>query len=174
MKKILFAAVILLLIAACTGSEKKEADASSKNADMHALYEKNLATVKTLIAAFEKEDLNGVAAMVADTAVWNSPAYGDTVTTKAHWMESLKYYLDNWDKLYLTNGQFLPGVDAVTHEFDGSVRYYGRWDGVHSSGVATQVNFYGSYDFNKENKIISGADYFDLGGLMNALQPKTK
>ncbi len=51
---------------------------------------------------------------------------------------------------------------------------YGRWDGVHSSGVATQSKYYGTYDFNKDNKIISGSDFFDLGGLMNVVQPKNK
>ena len=53
MKKILFAAVISLLIAACNDNEKKEDAASSKNAEMKALYEKNLTTVKAFIAAFE-------------------------------------------------------------------------------------------------------------------------
>jgi len=174
MKKLFFAFIISLMVIGCNDEEKKEEAASNKNTEMKALYEKNLTTLKALVAAFEKEDFDGVAAQVADTAVWNSPAYGDTVTTKAHWMESLKYYLDNWSNLHLTDGAFLPGIDQTTHELDGSVRYYGRWDGVHSSGVATQVNFYGTYDFNKDNKIISGADFFDLGGMMNAVQPKAK
>ena len=174
MKKIFFAAIVSLIILGCNNDEKKEEEASKKSTEMKGLYEKNLATLKAFTSAFEKEDLNAMAAQVADTAKWSAPAYGDTVNTKAHWMESLKYYLDNWSNLHLTNGQFLPGIDQATHELDGSVRYYGRWDGVHSSGVATQVYFYGTYDFNKDNKIISGADYFDLGGLMNSLQPKTK
>ena len=158
----------------CKDDDKKEEAASDKNTEMKALYEKNLATVKAFTTAFEKEDFNAMSALVADTAKWNSPAYGDTVNTKAHWMESLKYYLDNWSNLHLTDGQFLPGVDQAAHEFDGSVRYYGRWEGVHSSGIATKVYFYGSYDFNKDNKIISGSDYFDLGGMLNSLQPRMK
>jgi limonene-1,2-epoxide hydrolase len=174
MKKIFFAFTISLMVLGCNNDEKKEEAASSKNAEMKALYEKNLATLKAFVAAFEKEDTDALAAQIADTARWSSPAYGDTVTTKAHWMESLKYYLANWSNLHLTNGQFLPGVDSTTHEFDGSVRYYGRWDGVHTSGVTTQVKFYGTYEFNKDNKLISGSDFFDLGGLFNALQPKTK
>jgi len=174
MKKIFFTFIVSLLILGCNNDEKKENAASNKSTEMKALYEKNLAALKAGIAAFEKEDIEGWAANVADSAVWTSPAYGDTVTTKAHWKESLKYYLDNWSDLKLTNAQFLPGLDSATHEIDGSVRYYGRWGGVHSSGVATQVNFYGTYEFNKDNKMISGADYFDLGGMMNSLQPKAK
>ena len=174
MKKILFAAVISLFMASCADNEKKEDEASSKNAEMKASYEKNLATVKAIIAAFEKEDLNGVGAQIADTAEWTSPAYGDTIATKVHWMESLKYYLDNWSNLHLSNPIFLPGIDQVTHELDGSVRYYGSWGGVHSSGVATKLKFYGTYDFNADNKIVAGDEFFDLGGMMNAVQAKGK
>ncbi len=63
-------------------------------------------------------------------------------------------------------------ISAATHEFDGSVRYYGQWDGVHKSGVKTSVNFYGTYDFNKDGKVVNGSDFFDVGGLMNAIKEK--
>lgn len=172
MKKVFFVVAITLMVIGCNQTEKKDDTASDKGAAMQALYQQNLATLKTLVADFEKEDIDGEAAQIADSAVWNSPAYGDTVHTKKHWLESHKFYMDNWSGLHLTDGQFLPGIDPATHQFDGSVRYYGHWDGVHSSGVATQVNFYGTYEFNADHKIISGSDYFDLGGLMNAIKPK--
>jgi hypothetical protein len=174
MKKLLFASIVMFLVLACNDKEKTEVDSSKKNAEMKDLYEKNLASLKSGIAAFEKEDIEGWAAMVADSAKWNSPAYGDSVSTKAHWKETLKYYLDNWDNLKLNNANFLPGIDSSTHELDGSVRYYGQWDAVHKSGVVTHVSFYGTYDFNKDNKVTSGSDFFDVGGLMNAIQPKAK
>ena len=180
MRKILFASAISLLMVSCNSKdekkeeEKKEDVISSKDADMKALYEKNLVTLKAFIADFEKEDSNGLASLVADSAIWHSPAYGDSDSTKAHWMGSLKSYLANWSNLHLTDGNFLPGIDGTTHELDGSVRYYGRWDGIHSSGVATKLKFYGTYDFNKDNKIIRANDFFDLGGMMNAIKPAAK
>ena len=139
---------------------------------MKALYEKNLATVKGIVAAFEKKDMNTIKSWIADTAKWQSPAYGDTVNTKAHWMESLDGYLANWKDLHLVNARYLPGVDATSLELDGSVRYYGRWDGMHNSGKPTKVNFYATYNFNKDNKVIFGGEYFDLGGMMNAVKAK--
>ena len=172
MKKLLFIPIVSMLITACTGNEKKEDDTSKKNAEMKALYEKNLATLKSGIAAFEREDIEGWASSIADSAVWASPAYGDTVHTKAHWKESLAHYMADWDNLKLNNPNFLPGIDSTTHELDGSVRYYGQWNGTHKSGVRTSINFYGTYDFNKDNKIVAGADFFDVGGLMNAVNKK--
>ena len=174
MKKVFFYSVCSLLLVACNQETKTDDAGSKKSDDTNALYEKNLADLKAGISAFEKGDIDGWAATVADTAYWNSPAYGDTVHTKAHWKESLKFYSDNWTNIKLNNATFLPGIDSATHELDGSVRYYGKWDAVHKSGVKTSINFYGTYDFNKDNKVITGTDFFDVGGLMNAVAPKSK
>jgi hypothetical protein len=74
--------------------------------------------------------------------------------------------------LKLTKTTFLPGVDSTTLQPDGSVRFYGVWVGTHKSGQQTSSKFYGSYDLNKDNKITSGDEYFDVGGLLNAVAPK--
>jgi len=172
MKKLLWLPFVSLLLAACANDEKKEEDTSKKTDDMTALYEKNLAVVKSAIASFENKDIEGWAANVADSVVWNSPSYGDTVTTKAHWKEVLTAYLTNWNDLKLTKTNFLPGVDSTTHQPDGSVRFYGVWVGTSKSGVQTSSKFYGSYDLNKDKKVIFADEYFDVGGLLTAVTPK--
>ena len=175
MRKLLFLSVISLLAISCNSNEKKEGDATSKNDDGQALYDQNLAVVKNCLTAFENKNLTDFFANVADSVKWISPVYGDNVHTKAHWTESLKYWTDNWDSLHLNNANFLPGLDSTTHKIDGSVRYYGRWDGVHkATGIHTQVRIYETYEFNKDHKIVNDAQYFDVGGLMNAVQPKAK
>ena len=172
MKRLLLFIVLPCLLAACSNQEKKEDKTSMKTDDMIALYEKNLSVIKSSIASFEKKDIEGWAASVADSAVWHSPAYGDTVTSKAHWKESLAAYISNWNDLKLTHPNFLPGVDSTTHEPDGSVRFYGVWVGTAKSGQQTATKFYGSYELNKDNKVTFADEYFDVGGLMNAVSPK--
>lgn len=175
MRKLLFLSVISLLAISCNSNEKKEDEAASKNDSGQALYDQNLAVVKNCLTAFENKNLTDFFANVADSVKWHSPVYGDDVHTKAHWTESLKYWTDNWDSLHLNNGNFLPGLDSATHKIDGSVRYYGRWDGVHkATGIHTQVQVYETYEFNKDHKIVNDAQYFDVGGLMNAVQPRAK
>ncbi len=175
MKNFLFAVIASFAVLACNQkAEKKEDEASKKNEEMKALFEKNLTTLKSVLSAFEKEDMTALAANVSDTASWFPPTYGVGKSTKADWMKTLSMYLADWDSLHLVNPNFLPGVDSATREFDGSVRYYGEWDGVHKSGVHTVVNFYASYDFNKDGKIVSGSEFFDVGGMMNAIKPKEK
>ena len=174
MKKLLIPAVISLFLIACGNSEKKEDQSSGKDAEMKSLYEQNLAAVMAGFAAFEKKDLDGFASHLDDKVVWNSAAYGDTVTTKTHWMEVLKFYSENWDNVKFDNANYLPGIDSATHEFDGSVRCYGTWVGTHKSGVVTHSPYYATFDLNKDHKITFAAEYFDAGGLMNAVMPKAK
>jgi hypothetical protein len=174
MRKLLFLPLALLVMLSCNNNETKEA-AGPKNDNKEALYEQNLSIVKTCIADFENKNLSDFFNNVADSVVWISPVYGDDVHTKAHWMESLKYWTDNWDSLQLINASFLPGLDSVSHSIDGSVRYYGEWLGVHkATGIHTHVQIYETYEFNVDHKMINDAQYFDVGGLMNAVQPKKK
>lgn len=168
MKKLLFLLLIGFLIYACNSNEKKEA---SDNNDMQTMYEQNLAVVKSMISDFENKNMDAFMSNVADSVTWNSPMYGDTVQTKAHYKESLQYWLDNWDSLHLESPIFLPGVDTVTKKPDGSVRYYGQWKGVHkATGKHTDVNFYEFFNFNADHKITNNGQFFDVGGLMNSLK----
>lgn len=177
MKKII---IFLVLVAffSCNDSTKttdapdKKEDSSKKENDAKALYERNLNTLKTGIAAFENKNLDDWAATVSDTTIWNSAAYASSPAGKPEWRKSLAAYNAEWDSLKLMYPDFLPGIDSATHQFDGSVRYYGIWEGVHKSGVRTSVNFYATYDFDKDGKIVNASEFFDAGGLMNAIKAK--
>lgn len=169
MKKLFVLSAVTLLLLSCNSNEKTEV--TTGNNDTKALYEQNLATIKDNITAFENKNLDALFANVADTVTWTSPVYGDTVTTKAHYRESLQYWVDNWDSLHLVNPIFLQGVDQNTNMPDGSVRYYGEWDGVHkASGKHTQVLIYEFFNFNADHKISASGSFFDVGGLMNAVK----
>jgi SnoaL-like protein/putative VirB-like lipoprotein len=170
MKKLFFASFITLMLAGCNQSEQKESTASDSSSEMNNLYEANLTAYKAQVAAFEKEDLNGWASTIADTAHWSSPIFGDTIHTKAHWVDYIKSTFDNMNDLHLTDAQFLPGIDTLTEKPDGSVRYYGTWHGTYTSGKQVSVKFYGTYNFNKDHKVISGDDFYDIGGMMNAVK----
>jgi len=65
MKRILFVPCIVLLMTACADMHKTEETAPAKNDEAKPLYEKNLATLKAYVAAFEREDINGVIAQIA-------------------------------------------------------------------------------------------------------------
>jgi hypothetical protein len=170
--------LIVLLIAfsgilyAC--NEPVKSESNSQSSASKALYEKNLASLQKSITAFENENLDYWAETVSDTTIWNSAVYGSSPGGKEEWKKALLAYFADWDSIKLNFPDFLPGIDSATHEFDGSVRYYGIWMGVHKSGVRTSVNMYATYDFNSENKIVNASEFFDFGGLMNAVKGKEK
>jgi hypothetical protein len=145
---------------------------SGINAETKAIYEKNLAVLKSMNSAFENEQLDEWSKFVADSARWNPAGYGALPSTKAQWAATLTGYAADWDSLRLMNANYLPGVDQETKEFDGSVRYYGIWVGRHKSGLETSLSYYATADFNKDGKVVVYSEYFDVGGLMNALKPK--
>jgi hypothetical protein len=168
----------LLAFFSCTDTTKtadasaKKEDTSQKDNNAKALYERNLDNLKRGITAFENKNLDDWAATVSDTTIWNSAEYGSSPAGKLEWRKSLASYNAEWDSLKLMYPDFLPGIDSATHQFDGSVRYYGIWQGVHKSGVRTSVNFYATYDFDKDGKIVNASEFFDVGGLINTLKPK--
>lgn len=173
MKKTRYFAVLAVVLLACNQQPKTD-DTSYKRAEALALYQKNLEVLKTGLRAFQNEQMEVWADGVADSCVWHSAQYGTSEATKEAWGKVLMAYVADWDSITLKNAIYLPGVDTANFEPDGSVRYYGQWSGVHRSGVKTTISFYGSYAFNKANKIVSATDFFDVGGMMNAVMAKSK
>ena len=80
--------------------------------------------------------------------------------------------MDSNTNLHLTHAQFLPGVDTTTQLPDGSLRYYGTWHAMTNAGKEITLKFYGTYDFNKDHKVTSGNEFYDVGGVMNAVRQK--
>ena len=170
MKLFIFFLFISTAVYSC--NEQVKSEPTLKLSEAKVLYEKNLASLQRGIRAFENENIDEWAETVADTTIWNSAAYGSLPGTKEDWKKTLIAYFADWDSIKLNYPDFLPGIDSATHEFDGSVRYYGIWNGIHRSGVRTSVNMYATYDFNKEGKIVNASEFFDVGGLMNAIKAK--
>lgn len=172
MKRVLFIFLISYSVYSCKETVKSETPVQPSDAKL--LYEKNLASLKKGITAFENENIEEWSTTVSDTTIWNSAAYGSSPAGKREWKKQLTENAADWDSIKLMYPDFLPGIDSATHEFDGSVRYYGIWNGTHKSGVRTSVNFYATYDFNKEGKIVNASEFFDVGGLLNAINKKPK
>jgi hypothetical protein len=168
MKPFLFFLLAAYVFYAC--NEPVKSETNSQSSASKAVYEKNLASLQKSISAFENENIDEWAATVSDTTIWNSAVYGSSPGTKEDWKKSLIAYFAEWDSIKLNYPLFLPGIDSATQEFDGSVRYYGIWTGVHTSGVRTSVNMYATYDFNTEAKMVNASEFFDYGGLMNAIK----
>ena len=72
---------------------------------------------------------------------------------------------------------FLPGVNSLTKEVDGSVRIYSTWEISTEKTDSTEaksgrLKMYESYDFDADGKILYQQGYGDFTGLMNYLTSK--
>src|SRR6478672_3130938 len=109
MNKILLLVLASISLYACT--EGVKSDTSAKSPDAKGLYEKNLGSLKKGIEAIEHHNLDEWATTVADTTIWNAPAYGSVPGGKNEWKQYLKSYLNDWDSVTLMYPDFLPGID---------------------------------------------------------------
>ena len=173
MKKLI---CLFLAAVAMVGCQPKSEPAPETPKDDPAkiAYEQNLATTKAALKAFENENLDEFGSYVSDSVVVLPATYGSKESNKEEWKSLLGYFTSEFDSIRLTQSIFLPGIDSATHEPDGSVRYYGTWVSRHKSGMNTSVRFYAAYEFDDNHKILFAQDFFDVGGLLNAVAPKKK
>jgi len=129
-------------------------------------YLENLTVIKTYHEAIINEDIETMATMVSDTVKHYSPAYGSAVGTKEDMTERLQGWFDNSEDFAIEDVVFLPGLDGVTAEPDGSVRCYVHWNYTHSSGVKVDPWFYANYDL-EGGKIVAASIFGDSGGIRN-------
>ena len=81
----------------------------------------------------------------------------------------LKGYHAAFDNIKYTAENWLPGT-SEDGSLDGSVRTYGTWTGTNvSTGKELNLKGYWYMNFDDEGKIIAQGDFFDFGGMMDAV-----
>jgi quinol monooxygenase YgiN len=85
----------------------------------------------------------------------------------------LKGYHAAFDNIKYTANNWLPGT-SPEGKLDGSVRTYGTWTGVNvATGKELNLKGYWYMNFDEEGKIIAQGDFFDFGGMIDAVYPKS-
>jgi len=137
-------------------------------------YERNLATAQKLFELHGEEKLDEQLALVSKDIKVYTPMYGssDPLGYEAY-AAIIKGYQDNFEDIKYNPQAWLPGVDTLTLKPDGSVRTYGTWTGKNSiTGKDISLSGYWYFNFDEEGKVIAQGDFFDYGGMMQAVGPK--
>ncbi|SFZ92715.1 hypothetical protein SAMN05428642_102914 [Flaviramulus basaltis] len=167
--KIMYSILCLaLLIVGC----KAEPDNS-----VNELFEKNSETALKSLLDWQNEVPDY--SIYADSAVAYNTYFGaekDSVMIHGDEVkQSDSTFLAKYDFELLTNPPvFLPGVNNVTKQPDGSVRYYGAWKVTLPATDSTEaksgvIRLYESFDFDADGKIVVQQGYGDYSGLMSYL-----
>lgn len=165
MKQLFFLAPLLLVLAAC-----QQASNSANEA-----FEKNAATAKAYLKSFQDENtdysLFSSDFTSRDTGVGPEKllTLDEIKASDRDIWAAYDFRLIGFDTLRL-----LPGVNNITGEPDGSVRYYGDWEVTKPATDSTEaktaiLKAYESFDFDKDGKIYFQQVYGDFTGLMKVL-----
>ena len=159
MKNLFLPIAIVMLLVGCN-----ENTVECPEADM-SVYEKNKATLEAMFAGFQQGEIDPsiYAADFVDVGTgFNEVDRGKEEAVEQYGM------LTSLLKMNLQEAVYLPGVDSVNFEVDGSVRYYGKWE--MKMGEATQqLMTYGSMEFNEAGEMTNLAHYADWTATFNAL-----
>ena len=135
-------------------------------------FEKNTELAKDYFKQFENKKTSEVLAYLHPDIEWHLPVYGMEMGGFEEVKAAINGYHSEYEDLKFTADYWLPGVNTETGLPDGSTRVYGTWTSTHKrTGKRTNLSSYHSFEF-KDGKIIRGGDWFDLGGMMNSLEPQ--
>ena len=159
MKKIVLILVMAVLVMSCSDSNPKYAD--------------NLATAKKFFALHGEENYEEQLKLISKDIQAEPPFYASGMSNYEEFTSMVKGYQEAFDNIKYNARNWLPGTDSLG-VFDGSVRTYGNWTGVHTAtGKQLDLKGYWYFNFDDEGKVIAQGDFFDFGGMMQAVGPKT-
>ena len=170
MKKLLLFFTLCMFTSCNNTAVKKITDSlSNSNPD----YAKNLATAKKHFKLHEEENLEGQLAQISKDIESNTSAYGSETANYDQYVAMLKGYHAAFDNIKYTANNWLPGT-SPEGKLDGSVRTYGTWTGVNvATGKELNLKGYWYMNFDEEGKIVAQGDFFDFGGMIDAVYPKS-
>jgi hypothetical protein len=168
MKLIYSVLFVTLLLASC----KPKSDSAANEA-----FEKNSKTVLTYFEGVqaEKVDYSSFSKEFKSLNTWFGAK--DTLSLDQFKIGDSKALKNFNFKLLDSVPVFLPGVNSLTKEVDGSVRIYSTWEISTEKTDSTEaksgrLKMYESYDFDADGKILYQQGYGDFTGLMNYLTSK--
>lgn len=155
-----FTILAAVLIAGCTTAPDNAANETYKN---------NLATAQAATQAHIDADYEAWLGYHAEDAVVWDAGYGtDKITAKEAAVVFAGHH-DAFEGINTAREVWLPGVDTLSLEAEGSVRAYLNWTATSkANGNKINLRAYHYWNFNDEGKINQEGDFYDAGGLMTA------
>ena len=136
-------------------------------------YEANLATVQKLVQLHCEEDLEGQLALLSKEMEYITPIYGSEPGNYDTYAAMMEGYHQGFEDILYTPDIWLPGTN-MEGKVDGGVRTFGTWTGTNSiTGKKANLKGFSYFKFDDEGKVIKQSDFFDIGGMMQAVGPKT-
>lgn len=177
MKKITYLIALILFISCANEtdtkieiSEANTIESSSEAEDKNETYQRNSSNLKILFDHWEAKDVESSVSLLSDDFVETGTGFGEKDRNRSEWKANMDDMMSVMTPS-LKNAIYLPGIDTVNFDPDGSVRYYGTWN--FSVGEKNEdIKVYGTANFNDEGLITTLAHYADFGVTMMQIMPE--
>jgi len=178
MKKLIYYTLFSCILISCNNSSKQvdnneesaAVEQAETSSDTKTNYDRNLANFKAMLDAWNNQDVEAALNLMADDFMETGTGYGEPDRNKEEWKAGNEGMMTIM-KPTLKQAIYLPGIDTVSLEMDGSVRYYGTWNFAVGEKDA-DLKVYGTADFNDEGLITSLAHYADFSMTMMQIFPE--
>mgnify|MGYP006165237435 FL=1 len=177
MKKITYIFALFLFISCANESnsnleisEANTIESSNETKDKNETYQRNSSNLKTLFDHWEAKDVEASVSLLSEDFVETGTSFNENDRNRSEWKENVEGMMSVMSPS-LKNAIYLPGIDTVNFQPDGSVRYYGTWN--FSVGDKNEdLKVYGTANFNDEGLITTLAHYADFGLTMMQIMPE--
>ena len=178
MKNSIFYTILSFVLISCNNNIKQVNNTDESTAveqvetsvDTKAIYNRNVANFKAMLDAWSNQDVEAALNLMADDFMETGTGYGEPDRNKEEWKTQSEGMMSIM-KPTLKQAIYLPGIDTVSFEMDGSVRYYGTWNFA-AGEKDVDLMVYGTADFNDEGLLTSLAHYADFGVAMMQILPE--
>ena len=178
MKNIIYYTIFSCILISCNNSPKQvdnteqsaAVEQAEPSSDKKETYDRNVANFKAMLDAWTNQDVEAALNLMADDFMETGTGYGEQDRNKEEWKAQNKEMMTIM-KPTLKQAIYLPGVDTVSLEMDGSVRYYGTWNFAVGEKNA-DLKVYGTADFNEEGLMTSLAHYADFSMALMQIMPE--
>ena len=156
-----FPLLALVLAAGC---------ATAPSSSSNDTYQQNLATAQAVLEAHSNADYDAWLSYHAEDAVIWGASYGSEKMTAPEAAELFATYHSVVEGISTAREVWLPGVDTLNLQADGSVRVYADWTSISKiNGDTIDVRAYHFWNFDESGKITQAGNFFDASGLQAAI-----
>ena len=149
---------LIVILSACSQSDNLD------------LYNTNVTIAKKAMACYEAPtDFETFKSLIHKDIKHQSPMYGQGLVDYDGVLGQAEFYMKGFTNVKFNNAVWLPGVDTVNLQNNGSVRVYGTWSGESiETGNSFSVDSYHYFDID-DGLIVMSGDYFDATGMVMAV-----
>ena len=127
---------------------------------------KNVETVKGVIDAFNRKDLDAIAKAYGDQAVLVDHARNETLKGRAAVKENWSMWATAFSDGKITDVRFIDGGDTVAVHFVGRGKNDGQLGPLPATGKSISLPYSAVFSFDSNARIVEEDDYWDQLGFL--------